>query len=147
MKIPTLTIDDDTESFFRNISVYEQFFSIGANGRFINYLKFMNCLINTAEDVELLCENKILHNCLGDEEVVANMFNRLRDSIALPPNFYGDIFHNVNEYWDRPRNRWMTNLGQNYFNGCTFSAYTYPADTKLVFSSSLSPEVIIIMAS
>ncbi|KAL9408630.1 hypothetical protein AB3S75_047081 [Citrus x aurantiifolia] len=26
MKIPALTIDDDTESFFRNISVYEQFF-------------------------------------------------------------------------------------------------------------------------
>ena len=30
LKVPTLTIDDDTESFFRNISVYEQFFPFDA---------------------------------------------------------------------------------------------------------------------
>ncbi|KDO39479.1 hypothetical protein CISIN_1g038625mg, partial [Citrus sinensis] len=84
---------------------------------FINYLKFMDCLINTARDVRLLCENKILHNCLGDDEVVANMFNRLRDSVALPLyNFYGDIFHNVNEYCDRRWSRWIANLRHNYFN-------------------------------
>ncbi|ESR34127.1 hypothetical protein CICLE_v10006434mg [Citrus x clementina] len=117
LKIPTLTIDDDTESFFRNISVYEQFFPIDAHAPFINYLKFMDCLINTAKDVELLCENKILHNCLGDDEVVANMFNRLGDSVALPLyNFYGDIFHNVNKYCDRHWNIWIANLRHNYFN-------------------------------
>ncbi|ESR33839.1 hypothetical protein CICLE_v10005005mg [Citrus x clementina] len=117
MKIPALTIDDDTESFFRNISVYEQFFPIDAYAPFINYLKFMDCLINTAKDVELLCENKILHNCLGDDEVVANMFNRLGDSVALPLyNFYGDRFHNVNEYCDRHWKRWIANLRHNYFN-------------------------------
>lgn len=117
MKIPALTIDDDTESFFRNISVYEQFFPIDAYAPFINYLKFMDCLINTAKDVELLCENKILHNCLGDDEVVANMFNRLGDSVSLPLyNFYGDIFHNVNDYCDRHWNRWIANLRHNYFN-------------------------------
>ncbi|GAY34967.1 hypothetical protein CUMW_284790, partial [Citrus unshiu] len=111
MKIPALTIDDDTESFFRNISVYEQFFPFDAYAPFINYLKFMDCLINTAMDVELLCKNKILHNCLGDDEVVANMFNRLGDSVSLPLfNFYGDIFHNVNDYCDRHWNRWIANL-------------------------------------
>ncbi|KDO38418.1 hypothetical protein CISIN_1g040271mg [Citrus sinensis] len=92
LKIPRLTIDDDTESFFRNISVYEQFFPIDAYAPFINYVKFMDSLINTAKDVELLCENKILHNFLGDDEVVANMFNRLGDSVVLPPyNCYEDI--------------------------------------------------------
>lgn len=117
MKIPALTIDDDTESLFRNISVYEQFFPFDAYAPFINYLKFMDCLINTAKDVELLCKNKILHNCLGDDEVVANMFNRLGDSVSLPLyNFYGDIFHNVNDYCDRHWNRWIANLRHNYFN-------------------------------
>ncbi|KAK9174701.1 hypothetical protein WN943_000049 [Citrus x changshan-huyou] len=117
MKIPALAIDDDTESFFRNISVYEQFFPFCAYAPFINYLKFMDCLINTAKDVELLCENKILHNCLGDDEVVANMFNRLGDSVALPLyNSYGGIFHNVNDCCDRHWNRWIANLRHNYFN-------------------------------
>ncbi|KAL9408629.1 hypothetical protein AB3S75_047080 [Citrus x aurantiifolia] len=117
LKIPTLTIDDDTESFFRNISVYEQFFPFDAYAPLINYLKFMDCLISTAKDVELLCENKILHNCLGDDEVVANMFNRLGDSVALPLyNFYGDIFLYVNEYCDRHWNRWIANLRHSYFN-------------------------------
>ncbi|KAK9183295.1 hypothetical protein WN944_026446 [Citrus x changshan-huyou] len=117
LKIPTLTIDDDTESFFRNISIYEQFFPIDVLAPFINYLKFMDCLINTAKDVELLCENKILHNCLGDDEVVANMLNRLGDSVALPLyNFYGDIFQYVNEHCDRHWNRWIANLRHNYFN-------------------------------
>ncbi|KAL9411164.1 hypothetical protein AB3S75_044871 [Citrus x aurantiifolia] len=117
LKIPTLKIDDDTESFFRNITVYEQFFPFYAYAPFINYLKFMDCLISTAKDVQFLCENKLLHNCLGDDEVVAKIFNRLGDSVALPLyNFYGDIFHNVNEYFDRHWNRWIANLRHNYFN-------------------------------
>ncbi|KAH9650167.1 transmembrane protein [Citrus sinensis] len=106
LKIPRLTIDDDTESFFRNISVYEQFFPIDAYAPFINYVKFMDSLINTAKDVELLCENKILHNFLGDDEVVANMFNRLGDS----------TFYDVNDYCDRLWNRWIANLRHDYFN-------------------------------
>ena len=117
LKVPTLIIDDNTESFFWNISVYGQFIPTAAYAPLINYLKFMDCLIDTAKDVELLCENKILHNCLGDGEVVANMFNRLGDSLTLPlNNFYGYIFHNVNEYCDSHCNKWIANLRLNYFN-------------------------------
>ncbi|KAK9183326.1 hypothetical protein WN944_026477 [Citrus x changshan-huyou] len=94
-----------------------KFIPTAAYAPLINYLKFMDCLIGTAKDVELLCENKILHNCLGDGEVVANMFNRLGDSLALPlNNFYGYIFHNVNEYCDSHCNKWIANLRLNYFN-------------------------------
>ena len=77
----------------------------------------MVCFISTAKDVKIFCESGILINYLGDEEVVAKMINRLGDSVCLPPtNNYSEIRKNVNEYCDRPWNKWMANLWHNYFN-------------------------------
>lgn len=116
MKIPELIIEDDTESLFRNLIVYEQYQN-PSHSRFINYMNFMDCLINTANDVKILCERNIFANYLGDEKVVAQMFNRLGDFVELPEfNYYGDIFEKVNEYCGKGWHKWMANLRHKYFN-------------------------------
>ncbi|GKV10425.1 hypothetical protein SLEP1_g21789 [Rubroshorea leprosula] len=118
MSIPTLIIDDYTESIFRNIVAYEQY-DVGVISQpFTDYITFMDCLINTGKDVGLLCRCGVLDNWLGDHEVVATMFNRLRDSVLISAVrfHYSEIFIGVNKHCDREWNQWKANLRHNYFN-------------------------------
>ncbi|XP_031250327.1 UPF0481 protein At3g47200-like [Pistacia vera] len=109
MKIPRLEITGETESIFRNLIVYEQFSpNENFNGRPVisDYMKFMDCLINSERDVELLCRCNILHNCLGDDEVVAKMFYSIGDFVKLSrDNYYFSIFFDVNKHCAQRRHK------------------------------------------
>lgn len=56
LKLPQLIVNDKTETFFRNLIAYEQ---NGHNEKYISYVIFMDSLINTVEDVELLMKRNI----------------------------------------------------------------------------------------
>ncbi|GKV29560.1 hypothetical protein SLEP1_g38476 [Rubroshorea leprosula] len=118
MSIPTLQVDDDTESLFRNFVAYEQCKEGISSTPFTDYITFMDCLINTGKDVGLLYRCGVLDNWLGDHEVVATMFNRLGDSVLIFEGnfFYAKIFIEVNEHCRKRRNRWMANFRHNYVN-------------------------------
>lgn len=116
MKISELTIDNETGSLLRNLTVYEQYQN-ARYGPLVSFVDVMDGLINTAKDVKILCKSGILTNYLGDEEVVAQMSNRLGVSVCLPPeNNYKEMLKNVNKYCDRKWNKWMAKLWHNYFN-------------------------------
>ncbi|KAG8370299.1 hypothetical protein BUALT_Bualt14G0102500 [Buddleja alternifolia] len=54
LRIPRLNIFDETESHFKNLIAYEQYFA-GARTRYVSdYTFFMHCLINSSDDVKLL---------------------------------------------------------------------------------------------
>lgn len=119
MSIPNLYVNDDTESILRNLAVYEQVGYKETSSRLVtDYIIIMDCLINTGKDVELLCRRGIIDNWLGDPEVVATMFNRLRQSILINPDdfFYKETFKEVNKHYNKKWNKWRANLHQNYFN-------------------------------
>lgn len=117
MKIPRLEIDDYTESYCRNFIFHEQLIDQRLN-YLTSYMTLMDCLINSSKDVELLCQCGIIENNLGNDEVAASMFNRLRDYVSFSHKnfYYSDLFNQVNEHCRRRRNKWMANLKHNYFN-------------------------------
>ncbi|KAJ8437765.1 hypothetical protein Cgig2_024069 [Carnegiea gigantea] len=59
MEIPRLVVTDQTESLFRNIMVFEQcdYFS---ESYIIDYVTFLDGLINTPKDVEMLIQNEVI---------------------------------------------------------------------------------------
>ncbi|WRX20694.1 Protein of unknown function DUF247 [Theobroma cacao] len=117
MKIPTLEIDDHTEWFLRNVIAYEQFFSESSLNHVTDYMIFMDCLINSRKDVEILRQRGIVKNLLGDDEVIATMFNRLGDSVAISAfSLYSEVFNNVNMHCSGRWNKQFANLKHNYFN-------------------------------
>ncbi|TYJ01856.1 hypothetical protein E1A91_A13G183900v1 [Gossypium mustelinum] len=117
LKIPTLQVHDWTEPLFRNYMAYEQFFPRGKPTYFVDYVVFMDNLINTGKEVQLLCKSGVIDNWLGDDEAVALMFNKLRDSIYMSEDFYyAEIFGRVNEHCQRKWNKWKAALKKNYFN-------------------------------
>ncbi|MBA0844014.1 hypothetical protein Goarm_001146 [Gossypium armourianum] len=73
LKIPTLEVHDYTEREFRNYMVHEQFFPSGEPTYFVDYVIFMDDLINTGKDVELLRKSRIIDNWLGNDEAVSQL--------------------------------------------------------------------------
>ncbi|XP_039008608.1 UPF0481 protein At3g47200-like [Hibiscus syriacus] len=127
LKIPTLCIDDNTERIFRNFMAYEQFTQIGDPTFVSDYVLFMDNLINTGKDVQLLCTSGIIDNWLGDDEIVAQMINKLRDWISFTEDFYyAETFVRVNKHCKRKWNKYMAILKKDYFNSpwslCSFVA-------------------------
>ncbi|KAL0378109.1 UNVERIFIED_CONTAM: hypothetical protein Sradi_3116400 [Sesamum radiatum] len=117
LRIPELIIYDETESQFMNLIAYEQLLPDGEQRYVSDYTFFMHCLINTSKDVELLRSRGIIENCLGDDDQVCQMFNRLGRNILTSSGFcYSQVFCSVNKHCERRSKKWNANLRRNYFN-------------------------------
>ncbi|CAL5337293.1 unnamed protein product [Camellia sinensis] len=119
MEIPTLQVDDDTESFFRNLIAYEQYLpdtNTTSWNHFTAYRKFMDYLVNTSKDVEILTHRGIIFNLLGDNEVVADMINKLGNNIIVSYVGYEEVYNKVNEHCRGKWNHWLAILRRKHFN-------------------------------
>ncbi|KAH8484601.1 hypothetical protein H0E87_028908 [Populus deltoides] len=102
LKIPRLEVDYCFERLVRNIMALEQC-CYPFEAYVCSYIKFMDHLIDSAEDVALLAENGIILNWLGDDAAVSNMINKLCETITDTYTFYDDICKKMNAHY---KNRW-----------------------------------------
>lgn len=111
-------MEDRTEAFFRNLIAYEQYFQDSEPCFVTNYAKFLDCLIDTSTDVEILSKYGVIENWLGDDEAAAGVFNKLTDLVTDPGQHfvYGEIFDSVNRHCEKCRNRWLAILRRNYLH-------------------------------
>lgn len=134
LEIPELEIQDTTECLFRNLIAYEQYSGNHSLHRVTDYLLFMNCLVNTSEDVKILCRHGIIDkNSLTDERV-STIFNQLGLSVYCESEnfYYAEIFANMNKYCSRSYNLEMAKLWHQYFNS-TWSLVSFLAAVLLLF--------------
>ncbi|KAM7465054.1 hypothetical protein LguiB_012616 [Lonicera macranthoides] len=119
LQIPNLTIEDRTETVFGNLIAYEQRCEDRHFHFVCDYVKFVDCLINSPNDVSVLCRNGIIDNWLGDDDEVSSIFNKLNKSVVWSGTHfhYSGVFEKVNEHYSKQANRWMAKLWRNYLNG------------------------------
>lgn len=117
LEIPRFVLTDQTESLFRNIMVFEQCHHY-FNSYIIDYFAFLNGLINTTKDVEVLVQCGIIENWLGSNEDAANFFkNIFRQTRLKGANFYfSNQCTGLNAYASTPWHRWKAILKHDYFN-------------------------------
>ncbi|PSS34457.1 UPF0481 protein [Actinidia chinensis var. chinensis] len=121
--IPQLKVNEWTETLFRNLIAFEQ---CDHQPEYISsYIIFLDCLINTPMDVDLLVECGIIENSLGDSERVSNLFNNLYKETFTEYSifYYTDIGRKLNAYnkdywhrWRAARYRWNVILKRDYFS-------------------------------
>ncbi|XP_031405700.1 uncharacterized protein LOC116214434 [Punica granatum] len=76
LEIPVIHIEDGTEGRFQNLITCEEHY--GQENKYIgDYMSFMDGLVNTPKDVELLRHHGIIECFMGDDEVIATMFNNM----------------------------------------------------------------------
>ncbi|KAI7994693.1 UPF0481 protein [Camellia lanceoleosa] len=116
LEIPQTEIVDATERLLRNIIAYEQ---CHCDVKFFaDYTAFMNYLINTSKDVELLVRAKIIDNWLGDNNDVSNLFNGLGKEVNIYSNayYFTELHKQLNDYCEIPSHKWKATLRQDYCN-------------------------------
>ncbi|KAM4126183.1 hypothetical protein ACB094_01G368900 [Castanea mollissima] len=135
LEIPRLELYDDTEALFRNIMAFEVFHS-REDIQFTDYCIFMDFLVDTAEDIKVLCDNGILVNCLGEKNSAASFFNRLNSNIypAGCHEHFAGICEDLNEFSKKRQNRWKATLRHQYFSSPWIAASTIAAIVLLVLT-------------
>ncbi|XP_074580614.1 UPF0481 protein At3g47200-like [Curcuma longa] len=117
LEIPQLRIDDNTDSLLRNLIAYEQC-STGSRFNVTSYMVFMDSLINTAADVELLQQHEIIFNDLEDTQQIATLFNKLGANVIYNSNdFYlKDVFNAMTKHRNTRCNKWRARCNHDYFS-------------------------------
>lgn len=115
LRLPSIVIDDSTESTFLNLIAFERF-HVGAGNEITSYVFLMDNLIDSERDVALLNSNGIIQNAMGSDKAVAQLFNSLsKDTTLDPESSLENLHRRVNEYCKQPFHQWRANLCHTYF--------------------------------
>ncbi|XVE61028.1 hypothetical protein DITRI_Ditri06bG0007400 [Diplodiscus trichospermus] len=98
LEMPRLMVDDSTASKFMNLVALEMCPDFDNDFALTSYLSFMDSLIDTAEDVKELRVTGMLHNYLGSDEEVADLFNRMSKDLVPDQEIYSDVVDNIYKY-------------------------------------------------
>ncbi|XP_062176228.1 UPF0481 protein At3g47200-like [Alnus glutinosa] len=117
LEIPTLKFDDKTESLFRNIMALEQC-HYPFDGYFTDYIRVLDFLIDTPNDVDLLVQKRIIVNGLGDSNAVSTLVNNLWRQIFISEvnSDYIDLCNDLNNFYGKRCNRWKATLRHDYLS-------------------------------
>ncbi|XP_059463595.1 UPF0481 protein At3g47200-like [Corylus avellana] len=135
IEMPSITIDDFMSSLLLNCVAFEQCHS-SSSMHFTTYTTFLDCLVNTARDVEYLCDRNIIENYFGNDAEVARLINNMGKDVAFDTNlsYLSQLFNDVHQYY---RNSW-------HVQWASFK-YTY-FDTPWSFISAMAALVLLVLA-
>nr|GMD31541.1 UPF0481 protein At3g47200-like [Ipomoea batatas] len=116
MKIPSFKVDGFTERFFRNMIALEQRRNLKPK-YYTDYARLMDHLVDTNKDVSLLRKNGTIHNLLGEDKNVADLFNSVCVRVDITTNFYfAPLYTAVNRHCSNRRLVWAARLKTDYFS-------------------------------
>ncbi|KAM7490177.1 hypothetical protein LguiA_033098 [Lonicera macranthoides] len=135
LEIPCITLYDNTESLIRNLMALELCHYPG-DSYMIDYFFFMDFLLNTPNDVDLLSQNGIIENWLGDSKQAADLFNNInKNCVIIDSNFYfSALSEELNAYCKVPRHKWKATLKHDYLNSPWRTASTSAAIVLLLLT-------------
>ncbi|KAG2663633.1 hypothetical protein I3760_16G041700 [Carya illinoinensis] len=101
IEMPSIAIDDFMRCLLLNCVAFEQCHQ-RSNKYFSVYATFLDCLVNTMEDVEYLRERNVIDNYLANDSEVAQFINSAGKDLVLnvDKGFYlGKLFEDVDKHY------------------------------------------------
>lgn len=134
IEMPTIAIDDFMSSFLLNCVAYEQCHR-ACSKHMTTYATLLDCLINTAKDVEYLCDMNILENYFGTDAEIAKFINNMGKDVSFDIDmcYLSELFNEVNHYY---MNHW-------HVHWASFK-YTY-FKTPWSFISALAALILLVL--
>ncbi|KAL7133551.1 hypothetical protein ABFS83_12G148500 [Erythranthe nasuta] len=134
IEMPTIAIDDFMSSFLLNCVAYEQCHR-HCSKHLTTYATLLDCLINTAKDVEYLCDKNILENYFGTDAEIARFINNMGKDVTFDIDmcYLTEEFNEVNNYY---KNHWHVHVAS--------FKYTY-FSTPWSFISALAALVLLLL--
>ncbi|KAK0607234.1 hypothetical protein LWI29_011897 [Acer saccharum] len=133
LQIPRFEIWDNTECLYRNMMALEQC-HYPDDTHLCSFILLMDHLIDTVKDVELLVDEGIIVNNLGDNAAIAKMFNNLCLQIDANLSDPYNIIKKLKEHYDNPWNHTMATFKTVYFSDIWKGTATVAAVILLVLT-------------
>ncbi|MCH97178.1 UPF0481 protein, partial [Trifolium medium] len=117
LEIPQLEVEDSTEILFRNMIAFEQCYYL-FESYITDYVTVLDFLINTNKDVDILVQNRVLVNWLGNSDSVTNLFNSLAKNVIHYrfSSDYSVLCKELNDFCSHRWHKWKATLRQDYCN-------------------------------
>ncbi|KAF7151011.1 hypothetical protein RHSIM_Rhsim02G0196800 [Rhododendron simsii] len=117
LKIPQVGIQDDSEIILRNLIAFEMC-HCPSDSYIIDYVVFMDSLMDTPQDVDILVQDEIFENFLLDRGSVATLFHNLTSGVFWSAGnyYYHGLCQEINEYCKVPCNKWKAILKRDHFS-------------------------------
>ncbi|WMV23171.1 hypothetical protein MTR67_016556 [Solanum verrucosum] len=136
MTIPCFQVEDETETLLRNLIAFEQQSYDMQPKYFSDFAVFMDYLIDSDKDVNLLRRKGIIENCMGEDKDVSTLFNKIANGVTIYPTFYyNEECIKAYQHCDKTLNRVMANLMRNYFSSPWVGASTVAAIILLILTT------------
>ncbi|KAJ4706272.1 hypothetical protein OWV82_019945 [Melia azedarach] len=113
--LPSMTIDDSTESLLLNMAAYEACADCPGDVFVTSYICFLDSLIDHAADVKLLRSEGILHNFLGSDEQIAILFNEIADNLVPNQAIHAGIRQQIEKHYNSKIRNWLAEFWHTHF--------------------------------
>ncbi|KAK2993760.1 hypothetical protein RJ640_025067 [Escallonia rubra] len=135
LEVPLIRADDHTEIVLRNLVALEHCLH-PFDSYVIDYIAFMDALIDTSKDVDLLTKNGIVQCLLSDSSAVATLFNNLGMDVRLcsPKYYFHHVSADLNTYYNEPWHKWKATFKRDYCRTPWMIASTVAAIILLVLT-------------
>lgn len=117
IEMPTVALDDFMSSFLLNCVAYEQCHG-SCSKHITTYATLLDCLINSAKDVEFLSDRCIIDNYLGTDTEVARFINNLGKDVSFDIDrcYLSHLFNEVNQYYNNNWHVYWASFRYTYFS-------------------------------
>nr|XP_015865704.2 uncharacterized protein LOC107403334 [Ziziphus jujuba var. spinosa] len=112
LTLPPVHIDASTKSLLLNLLAFESScHNNSANnmqqGVVTSYMCFIDSLIDNAEDVMILRTQNVINNCLGNNQLVADLFNEIASNLVPNPHTYAKAKLGIQNHCNNKFKKWM----------------------------------------
>ncbi|XP_017974300.1 PREDICTED: UPF0481 protein At3g47200 [Theobroma cacao] len=132
LEMPSLLIQETTETIFRNLISFEQCYP-NCTPRVTSYAIILSHLISTPKDMDILCDNEIIDNWLIPEDS-AKFFKTLYHDSYVKEFHYLRLCEQVNGYCHHWWSRWHASYRHNYFGKPWAIVSLFAAATLLILT-------------
>ncbi|KAK8710291.1 hypothetical protein V6N13_145623 [Hibiscus sabdariffa] len=113
LEIPSLLIQETTETIFRNLIAYEQCWT-HCPPIFTCYAKLLDNLIDTNNDMEILCKSEVFDNWLSLDDST-RFFNNLYNDTYVKEFYYSELSDKLDVHCGKWWLQWRAYYVHNYF--------------------------------
>lgn len=105
-----MTVDDSIGSRFLNLIAYEMCpDNFRTKYEVTSYISFLESLIDYPDDVKELRSAHILHNLLGCDKEVAQLFNEIGTDLVPNTEVYNEVILQVQSHY---KSKWRTSMAE-----------------------------------
>ncbi|KAE8098676.1 hypothetical protein FH972_016720 [Carpinus fangiana] len=115
--LPPITVDESTGTKFKNLIAYEMCPDFFNDFGISSYIYFLDSLIDEVNDVKDMRKAHVLHNFLGSDQEVADLFNKIIGTDFVPnTGAYKDVKFQIQKYYENSWMTWMSLFLHDHFN-------------------------------